>query len=260
MEKVSSADGTTIAYERSGAGEPVILVGGALCVRESTGPLAKALEGDFTVVSYDRRGRGDSGDINPYAVAREVEDLGALITALGGVAAVYGHSSGAALVVEAAASGLPITKVVLHEPPYGPDDAESQRQSDEAGEIVLRLLAEGRRTAAVQTFLTMAGMPEDAAAHLAAEPGMADVAPTLAYDFAVMGNASRGGTVPLELIGNVTQPALAVCGSASPEFMIDAARVVSKALPGGQYVELDGHHHVVPPEVLAPVLIDFLKS
>ena len=260
MEKVSSADGTTIAYERSGAGTPVILVGGALCTRATTGPLAKALEEDFTVVSYDRRGRGDSGDTSPYAVAREVEDLGALITALGGVAAVYGHSSGAALVVQAAASGLPISKVVLHEPPYGADDAESQRQSDEAGETVLRLLAEGRRTAAVEAFLAIAGMPEDAAADWAAEPGMDDLAPTIAYDFAVMGNASQGGTVPRELIGKVTQPALAICGSVSHEFLIDSARVVAKSLPGGQYVELDGHHHVVPPEVLAPVLIDFLKS
>lgn len=260
MLKVSSADGTIIAYERSGAGAPVILVGGALCVRASTRPLAQALEADFTVVSYDRRGRGDSGDTSPYSVAREVEDLGALITALGGIAAVYGHSSGAALVVEAAASGLPITKVVLHEPPYGADDAESQRQSNEAGAGVLALLAENRRVDAVELFLTMAGMPEDAATELAREPGMAEVAPTLAYDFAVVGNAERGGTVPFDLIGNVSQPALAVCGSASPAFMIDAARRVSKALPGGRYIELDGQPHVVPPEILAPVLTEFFSA
>ncbi|MEV6282286.1 alpha/beta hydrolase [Kribbella sp. NPDC051770] len=88
MENVASADGTQIAYERSGRGTPLVLIGGALCDRSITRPLARALEDDFTVVSYDRRGRGDSGDTTPYAVAREVEDLAAVITALGGSAAV----------------------------------------------------------------------------------------------------------------------------------------------------------------------------
>lgn len=260
MLTVRSADGTPIAYEQSGSGDPVILVGGALCVRASTGPLGEALAPNFTVVSYDRRGRGDSGDNDSYAVAREVEDLGALITALGGTAAVYGHSSGAALVVAAAASGLPITKVVLHEPPYGEDDEESKRESDEAGATVIRLLAEYRRVQAVEAFLTMAGMPAEDAAGMASAPGMAEVAHTLAYDFAVMDNGAPGGVVPLELIGKVTQPGLVICGSVSPPFMTEAARKVAKALPGGRLVELDGHHHVVPPEVLAPVLVEFLTA
>ncbi|GAA1609175.1 alpha/beta hydrolase [Kribbella sancticallisti] len=260
MFKVSSADGTTIAYDRSGSGAAVILVGGALCDRASTAPLAQQLSKHFTVVSYDRRGRGDSADTSPYSVAREVEDLGALITALGGTAAVYGHSSAAALVVEAAAAGLPITKVVLHEPPYGPDDDASQRESDQAGAKVNSLLAQDRRTEAVQEFLTMAGMPPAAAADLAAQPGMAEVAPTLAYDFAVMDSAGPGGRIPFGLLAKVTQPALAVCGSASPPFMIDSARAVAKALPGGRLVELEGRHHVVPPEVLAPVLTEFFEA
>ncbi|ADB34936.1 alpha/beta hydrolase fold protein [Kribbella flavida DSM 17836] len=259
MDKVRSADGTQIAYEQSGSGQPLILIGGALCDRGATRPLATALEADFTVVSYDRRGRGDSGDTSPYAVAREVEDLGALITALGGTAAAYGHSSGAALLVEAAATGLPFTKVVLHEPPYGPDDPAAQKESDAGAEVVLRHLADGRLVDAVATFLQLAGMPDDAARQWAAEPGVAELAPTLRYDFAVMDSAP-GGTVPFGTLGKVTQPALAVCGSASPAFMVDAARLVAKALPAGQYVELDGQDHVVPPEVLAPVLRDFLRS
>ena len=259
MLKVTSADGTTIAYDRSGSGAPVILVGGALCDRASTRPLAELLEGDFTVVSYDRRGRGDSGDTGPYAVAREVEDLGALITALGGTAAVYGHSSGAALVIAAAATGLPITKAMVHEPPYGPDDEESRRQSDEGGARVLALLAENHHSEAVEAFLTMAGMPTPAAKGLAAQPGMAAVAPSLAYDFALMAVAA-GGTIPFELIGKITQSALVICGSASPPFMVDAARAVAKTLPAGRLVELDGHDHVVPPQVLAPVLAEFLAG
>jgi pimeloyl-ACP methyl ester carboxylesterase len=258
MEKVTSADGTAIAYERYGSGQPVILVGGALCDRAAYVELAKALAADFTAVTYDRRGRGDSGDTSAYAVAREVEDIGALITALGGVAAIYGHSSGAALVAEAAATGLPFTKVVLHEPPYGPDDEESQRGSDEGGEAVLRLLADGRRREAVEAFLQMAGMPEDAAKQWAGEPGMDELAPTLEYDFAVVGNTTKGGTVPFNLLARVTQPTLALCGTASPEFMVGAARVVAKTLPGGQYLELDGQDHVVATDVLAPVLRNFL--
>jgi pimeloyl-ACP methyl ester carboxylesterase len=258
MEYVVSADGTRIAYERSGQGSPLILIGGALCDRTATRPLAEALEPDFTVVSYDRRGRGDSANTTPYAVAREVEDLAALVTALGGTAAAYGHSSGAGLLVEAAASGLPLSRIVLHEPPYGPDDEEAQRESDAGAEIVERLIAEGQGLEAVTAFLQMTGLPEDAAKEWAASPGLAELAPTLLHDFAVMDSAP-GGTVPFDRLGQIAQPALALCGSASPEFMIDAARLVAKALPDGQYVELDGRHHVVPPEVLAPVLHDFLS-
>jgi pimeloyl-ACP methyl ester carboxylesterase len=253
MPKVTSADGTTIAYEVSGSGRPVILVGGALNVAASSRPLAQVLDDRFMVVSYDRRGRGGSTDTGPYAVAREVDDLAALITAVGGSAAVYGHSSGAALALEAAAAGLQITKVVAHEPPYAPQNA----QNDESGAAVLRFLAENRRIEAVETFLSMAGMPPEAAAEIAAQPGMAEVAPSLAHDFAVMGN--RGGAVPLGLLCEITQPALVVYGSSSPAFMIDAARLTAQTLPAGQLVERAGQHHAVPPEVLAPVLGPFLR-
>ncbi|GAA3552600.1 alpha/beta hydrolase [Kribbella ginsengisoli] len=258
MDTTRSADGTTIAYDRSGSGTPVILVNGALSTRSGAHPLAEALASNFTVITYDRRGRGDSSDTSPYAVAREIQDLGALIDAVDGSAAVYGHSSGAALVAMAASS-LPITRVVLHEPPYGPDDEESQQQSDEAGAAVLQLLAEGRRTDAVATFLTMAGMPSEDATEYAKTPGMAEVAHTLAYDFAVMDHPAKGGIVPVSLLGTIHQPTLVVAGSASPPFMTEAARSVAKTLPNGRLVELDGQHHVVPAEVLAPVLTEFLS-
>jgi pimeloyl-ACP methyl ester carboxylesterase len=256
MDTTRSADGTTIAYDRYGSGTPLILVNGALSTRSGMHPYAEALAPDFTVITYDRRGRGDSTDTSPYSVAREIQDLGALIYAVGGSAAVYGHSSGAALTAMAASS-LPITRIVLHEPPYGPDDEESKRQSDEAGSAVLHLLAEGRRTDAVAAFLTMAGMPSEVAAQYA--PGMADIAHTLAYDFAVMDHASKGGIVPVSLLEGLQQPTLVVAGSASPPFMIEAARAVAKTVPNGRLVELDGQHHLVPAEVLAPVLQEFLS-
>jgi len=117
---VTSADGTQIAFDRFGQGSPVVVVSGIFCDRQTTQELAEQLAQQFSVINYDRRGRGDSGDTAPYAVEREVEDLGALIAEAGGTASVYGHSSGAGLALNAAASGLPITRLVLHEPPYAP--------------------------------------------------------------------------------------------------------------------------------------------
>ena len=124
-----------------------------------TRPLAEELANDFTVINYDRRGRGDSGDTAPYAVEREIEDIGALIAEAGGTASVYGHSSGAGLALHAAAHGLPIARLVLHEPPYAPDGEEERRTSREYGEKLKAILAEGRRGDAVALFMTTVGMP-----------------------------------------------------------------------------------------------------
>jgi pimeloyl-ACP methyl ester carboxylesterase len=256
MEHVTSADGTTIAYERMGSGRPLVLVPGALCDRNALKPLALALANEFDVISYDRRGRGESGDSTPYAVEREVEDIAALLTALGGTAAVYGHSSGAGLTAIAASSGLPFTKVVLHEPPYGPDDADSS----EDGGRVLELLREGRNQQAVQTFLLMTGMPEAAAVEIAGVPGTAELAPTLAYDFAVMDYGAPGGRLPTELLAKINQPTLVLAGTASPPFMINAGYRVVKELQAAALIELADQNHVVPPEFLAPVLRTFLRG
>ena len=120
MDKVTSRDGTAIAFDRLGDGPPVIMVCGAMCARALMRPTAEELAKHFTVFNYDRRGRGDSADTAPYAVEREIEDIGALIIEAGGTASVYGHSSGAGLVLHAAAHGLPIAKIVLHDPPTRP--------------------------------------------------------------------------------------------------------------------------------------------
>src|SRR5215218_8053436 len=131
MGTVTSSDGTTIAYDRLGDGPPVVVVGGQLCDRALTAPTAEELAKHFTVFNYDRRGRGDSGDTAPYAIEREIEDIGALVTEAGGTASVYAHSSGAGLALHAAACGLPTAKLVVHEPPYNPDDEEERRISRE---------------------------------------------------------------------------------------------------------------------------------
>jgi len=150
---------------------------------------------------------------------------------------------------------MPFTKVVLHEPPYGPDDVDS----DEDGGQVLELLREGSRQEAVELFLLMAGMPKEAALETAALPGMEDVAPTLAYDFAVMDHGAPGGRTPVDLLRKVTQLALVIAGTASPPFMVDAAHRIVDVLPAARLAELADQDHVVPPELLAPTLGEFLS-
>jgi pimeloyl-ACP methyl ester carboxylesterase len=258
MEKIISADGTTIAYDRFGAGQPVILVGGALCDRESLRPLAEQLASDYSVVSYDRRGRGDSGDTLPYAVQREIEDLTALATASGGTTAVYGHSSGAGLALQAAAHGVPFSKVVLHEPPYGSE--EDREESQALAAEVQAALTENRRADVVGLFLSGAGMPPEAVAELCADPKMVGIAHTLAYDFEVMGMASTGAVVPDDLVSRVEVPTLVLAGADSPAFMVDAARQIGDGLRNGRSDVLEGETHVVAPERLAAVLTEFFSA
>jgi len=260
-ETVMSADGTAIAFERLGNGRPVILVAGALQGRATHRPLAEELARYVTVVNYDRRGRGDSGDTAPYAVEREVEDLAALIAATAGCASVYGHSSGAALVLHAAARGLPMDKIVLHEAPFGSGSAEENAAEQEEGERISALLAQARRADAVHSFLASMGMPPEVAEQLSRDPAMLANAPTLRYDpYEVMSAPSRAGRTPAEQAAGVTVPGLVLAGGASPEWMLDASRRIADAMPNGRLRVLEGQDHIVPPGVLAPVLAEFLDA
>src|SRR5215207_6228387 len=219
MEKIKSEDGTAIAFDRLGDGQPVIVVGGATCDRAMTRPLAKQMARHFTVFTYDRR--GDSGDTAPYAVEREIEDIAALIDEAGGSAFVYGHSSGAGLALHAAAHGLPIARLVLHEPPFVPDSEEERRISREYAEQLEIILADDRRGDAVELFMTTVGMPQEMVEGMRHDPtwaGLEEIAPTLAYDSEVMGDISRGGTIPADLLCAVTIPALVLCGGASHDW------------------------------------------
>ena len=264
MERVRSKGGTTIAYERYGQGPPVIVVGGAACDRVVTRPLAERLASHFTVFNYDRRGRGDSGDTPPYAVEREIEDLAALIAVAGGTASVYGHSSGAGLVLHAAAHHLPIAKIVLHDPPYSPEgDEDARRSSREYGENLKAVLSEDRRGDAVELFMTMVGMPQEMVEGMRHTPGWAEleaIAPTLAYDSEVMGDIGRDGTIPVDQAGMVTVPALVLTGGADYPWMTDVGRRLADAMRNGRHRVLEGQEHAVPPEVLVPVLAEFLAD
>jgi hypothetical protein len=213
MPTVTSKDGTSIAYDQSGNGPALILVDGALCSRSfgPMGALSAQLAPHFTVFKYDRRGRGESSDTQPYALEREVEDIAALIQAAGGSAFVYGTSSGAALALNAAAGGLNITRLALYEPPY--NDATVAQWQDYKNGLTENLSA-GRPGDAVVRFMNYVGTPAEAIAGMQQSPVwpvFEVVGPTLAYDAAALGD----GSVPAQLAATVKIPTLVMAGSAT---------------------------------------------
>lgn len=257
--RTTSRDGTTIAYDQLGNGPALIIVAGALQGRASYQLLAEQLAARFTVLNYDRRGRGESGDTAPYSVEREIDDLAAVIAAAGGSAAIYGHSSGAGLVLHAARRGLAIDKIVLHELPFDPDE-DDRAARDEAARYQV-LIAEDRRGEAIELFLTSAGMPPEIVAHVRNDPAALANAATLRYDpFEIMSTDSRGGRTPAEQAAEVAQPALVLSGTEGPPWMASTARELAGALPHGKLHVMAGQGHVVPPELLVPVLADFLAG
>lgn len=261
MEIIASRDGTKIAYDRQGEGPALILVDGALCARLAGAKpeLVSLLAPHFTVYSYDRRGRGDSGDTSPYAVEREIEDIQALIDAAGGTACLHGHSSGAALALEAAAElgSRVVTKLALYEAPYN-DDPEARRAWREYIGQLTEMLAADRRGDAVALFMRYTGTPARQIDSMRQEPfwpGVAAVAPTLAYDHtAILG---KDGSVPAERAARVLVPALVMHGDASYPFMGETARALTKAMPRAELRTLAGQTHDASPAVLAPVLAEF---
>jgi Alpha/beta hydrolase family len=260
---MNSADGTSIAFETFGQGPPLIAVGGATCDRALMRSTAQALGERFTTVNYDRRGRGDSGDTLPYAVEREIEDLAALIDRVGGAAHLYGHSSGAALVLRAVAAGLPVDRFVLHDPPYSAGDGPSQDQARRIGRSLRSLLQEGRRAEAVEFFFRSTGAPAEVVGGLRDSPmwsGLLSLAPTLAYDSAVMGDIDRGGAVPEDIAIRARRPGLVLVGSESPLFMVEVSRQLTNLLPDARHRVLEGQGHVAAPEVLAPTVAEFLEA
>ena len=254
MQTTTSADGTTIAYERHGEGSPLVLLGGAFNDRGTVRDLALGLATDFSVYVYDRRGRGDSGDTPPYAVEREVEDLEAVIHAAGGTAGVFGHSSGAALAVHAAAAGAPVSKLAVYEPPYRTDVPATLR------EHVVAAVAAGDRIEAIRLFLTQAvGIPKPVVPMIQASPdwaGMSAIAHTLPYDLAVLDD----GVVP-ESAATIRVPTLALLGGASPEWFATAVAKFVAAVPGARSITIAGEDHAIlqRPAALVPALIEFFS-
>ncbi len=254
-ETVQSADGTTIAYEVQGEGPALIVIGGAFNHRHSPDVLCAALGADFRVYAHDRRGRGASDDTEPYAVERELEDLAALIAAAGGTALVYGHSSGAILGLDAAAAGLPVTKLIAYEPPYTFDASAPRPNGDTVQKVRAALAVDDRETAA-ELFMAETGM--DAATIDRVKlapfwPAMVAIARTTEYDLTIVGD----GRVPDERLEAISVPTLVIDGELSPPWAARAADAVSSAIRGSERLTMAGQHHGVDQAVLAPVLSEF---
>lgn len=240
---VTSADGTRISFEAFGIGTPMILVSGILADRSSLANLARELASTVTAVVYDRRGRGESGDSPHYAVAREVEDLRALAGSFGEPPILFGHSSGAGLAIEAAASGMPLRALVLYEPPYGFDDPDSRRESVEFAVLINQRLEAGDRRGAIRSFFEAMGLPPEEAGLMAGDPALQSRAMTMPYDFAVMGQIDRAGVIPFDRIRAIRLPTLVMTGALSPPFFGQIARQVAEALPLGTLQVVAGADH-----------------
>jgi pimeloyl-ACP methyl ester carboxylesterase len=262
IQRVTSADGTPIAFERAGNGPPLILVGGAFCdrkARASGTPLAALLAPHFTVFSYDRRGRGDSGDAPDWAIEREVEDLAALIREAGGSAFVYGISSGAVLAFDAALRELSIPRLALYEPPLLLDACRAKQFGDLAQQLRDHAAA-GRRSEAAELFLTqVVQVPPPAVAQMKQAPmwrGLEALAHTLSYDVRITALAPT----LLARASSVRARTLALYGEASPPWMRDAIRTLSDAIPTGSRGMLAGQTHDVDPKLLASALVEFFGA
>jgi pimeloyl-ACP methyl ester carboxylesterase len=252
MATVKSVDGTQIAFDQTGAGPALVLVVGAFSDRASTTTLTSRLASTFTVYEYDRRGRGDSGEAGPYSIQREVEDLAAVVGQARGSAYLFGHSSGGALVLEAAAGGVAVRAITVYEPPY------TEGPSDEFAARLAVMAAAGRKSDAVEAFLSLMGTPAAVLEQMKAGPHwqhMESFAHTLAYEVGLCNN----GTVPVDRLAKISVPTLALAGGSSPAWAREGASAIAAAAPKGHARVLEGQGHGAADDVLAPVLTEFFK-
>jgi pimeloyl-ACP methyl ester carboxylesterase len=264
MNTARSADGTIIAFTREGQGPSLILVDGAMCSR-SFGPmpkLAAQLTPHFTVFTYDRRGRGASGDTSPYSPDREVEDLEALVALAGDTVFVHGTSSGAALALEAAKRIPAIGKLAVYEPPFIVDGTRSPIPDDYLDGLN-RLVAADRNSDAVKMFMRFVGTPAVITAVMPFTPvwsKLKTVAHTLPYDITILQGNQRGiPFTPAQWTG-VKTPTLVAVGGKSPAWMTNATAALADALPNATYRTLPGQNHMVKPQAIAPVLTEFFDA
>ncbi len=267
MQTVTSKDGTTIAFDKIGQGPALILVGGGFTYRsfdQRTAQLASLLGENFTTFNYDRRGRGDSGNTQPYAVEREIEDIDALITEAGGLVFLFGHSSGAVLALDAAQKLTgKIARIALYEPPFIVNDNHPTMPMDYLSHLK-DLIAADNRSDAIEYFMTKAvNMPKEVVSGLRQTPmwsGLTVVAPTILYDSLIMSESQTGSVDSLKQWASVAAPTLIVDGGASPEWMHNAAQAIAGVMPHTRCLTLAGQDHGFAPEVLAPVLEEFFKT
>ncbi|MCT2582826.1 alpha/beta fold hydrolase [Actinophytocola gossypii] len=264
-EYLTSADGTKIAYERTGSGPSLILVDGAMCYRASgpARPLAKELAADFTVFTYDRRGRGESGPGSEISAERELEDVAAVAEEAGGTPFLYGISSGAVLAADAAARGIGVPKLALYEPPLIVDSEHREPLPADVLEQVTAMVSAGRNAETVSYFMKSVEVPGFAIVLMRLMPGWSKlkaVAPTLRYDFTFLRGLQQGVRPPADRWATVTMPTLVVDGGKSSAWMRTGVRAMADALPNATYRTLPGQNHLVKPKALAPMLREFFAG
>ena len=257
---VVSKDGTAIAFQRAGAGPAVILIDGALCYRGvgETGALATLLSRHLTVYTYDRRGRGQSGDTLPYAVDRELDDIDALVRAAGGRAAVWGMSSGAVLALDAARRNRGVVRVAVYEAPFIVDDSRPTTEDD--WRRIDAAVAAGRPSDAVKAFLQSVGTPWYVIAPLRVLPTwskLAAIAHTLPYDGALVRDHQHGRPLPANGWATIAVPTLVMAGTNSPAWIRHANEALARAVPNARYRTLPGQTHVLDPQAHAGILQAF---
>ena len=267
MTHTTSADGTLIGYDRLSENGPiVVLVAGGLDDGTENIPLGEHLTNAFTVVNYRRRGRGDSGDTQPYAVQREIEDLAAVIAANGGRAHLFGASSGGALALEAAAAGLPIDRVAVHEVPYQISDEMIAAWRAYTAALTATLDADDPDEA-LRLFMRLAGSPDEQIAGAEASPfwpGMRALAPTLRYDAACLGD----GPPPAARLATIARPVLLTTGATVDphmaglpvDFFGAAADAAAGLIPHAQRTVIEVAGHAPDPALLGPILADFYTA
>ncbi|MFC4374165.1 alpha/beta fold hydrolase [Nocardia halotolerans] len=268
MQTVTSADGTTIAYDQVGEGTAgtVILIGGAFSFRKfkSMVELAQALADDFdlTVLNYDRRGRGDSTDSpGVYDAANEIADIAALVEAAGGKAALFGWSSGAALALLAAKQVPGVTEVVAFEPPFVVDTKHHVPPKDLERKLH-PMIAEGKRNKTVRYYMTKAmGMPALMVAVMRLTPFWKDLAATsnsTAHDWAVMKPYMRGQQLVPADWNDITVPVLVLAGERTAPLLIKGSKAAAEVVPDAEFAELPGVSHNPKISLLAPAVGEFL--
>jgi pimeloyl-ACP methyl ester carboxylesterase len=256
-----SKDGTRIGFDKEGQGPPVLLVDGAMCYRGSgpMKPLAKLLAPHFTVYTYDRRGRGESGDTQPWSLDREVEDIAALVREAGEPVYVYGISSGAVLALEAATRGVPIRRLALYEAPLMVDDTR-EPLGEEFLPRLKALVAAGRRGDAVKMFMKAVGVPAIGIFVMRLMPvwkKLTAIGHTLQYDLGFTSPYQQGRPLPSGLWSGATMPSLVMDGGKSPAWMRNAQAAVARVLPHATARTLPGQNHMVSARAVAPALIEF---
>jgi pimeloyl-ACP methyl ester carboxylesterase len=252
MDTVTSGDGTPIAFDLAGGGTPIVFATGAFNDHTTCADLASALAAEFTVITYDRRARGASGDTAPYSIDREVDDLAALVEKAGGSAAVFGFSSGAVLALRAAADGVPITHLALYEAPFAYDG--SVRRDDLAARLTA-LICDGRPGDAVALFQTEGiGLPPEIVAQirkLPMWPALVAIAQSTVYDATITTELA----LPTPAMLAVTAPTLVLDGEQTWPALRQSSVALAAAMPAARYVEVPGGaNHQIPVQATAAEL------